>query len=41
MCVVQYNTEAVTPPQPLHSCGQHGGDKPLRKRLTFLFTVFL
>ena len=35
------NTEAFTPPQPLHLRGQHGGGRPLRKRLTLIYCIFI
>ena len=34
------NAEAITPPQPLHKHGQHGGGRPLAKRLTFFEFFF-
>ena len=40
-CCVWCNTVAVTPPQPLHKRGQHGGGRPLRKRLTLNSCIFI
>ena len=40
-CSVWCNTEAATPPQPLHLRGQHGGGLPLRKRLTLIYCIFI
>ena len=40
-CCVGCKTEAVTPPQPLHSSGEHGGGRPLRKRLTLIYCIFI
>ena len=40
-CCVWCNTEAVAPPQPLNKCGQHGGGRPLRKRLTLISMLFI
>ena len=39
LCVVQ--PEANTPPQPLHKCGQIGGGRPLSKRLTLIYYIFI
>ena len=35
------NTEAATPPQPLHKCGQHGGARLLRKGLILIYYIFI
>ena len=35
------NSEVATPPQPLHSRGQHGGGRPLRKRLTLIYCILI
>ena len=35
------NTEAATPPQPLHKRGQQGGGRMLRKRLTLISCIFI
>ena len=40
-CCVWHNTEAVTPPQPLHKRGQHGGGRPLRKRFTLIYCIII
>ena len=35
------NTEAITPPQPLHKLGQHGGGQPIIIRLTLIYCIFI
>ena len=41
-CCVGCNSEAATPPQPLHhKCGQHGGGRPLRKRTSMIYCIFI
>ena len=40
-CCVWCNTEAPTPPQPLHWRGQHGGGRPLRNRLTLICCILI
>ena len=33
--------KAATPSQPLHKRGQQGGGRPLRKRLTLIYCIFI
>ena len=40
-CCVWCNTEAATPPQPLHWRGKHGGGRPLRILLTLIYCTFI
>ena len=38
-CCAWCNTEATTPPQPLHKRGRHGGGRPLRNRLNLICCI--
>ena len=40
MWTVWCNTQVVTSPQPLDWREQHGGGRPLRKRLTLIYCIF-
>ena len=40
LCRVQH-WSLLRPPQPLHKRGQHGGGRPLRKRLTLIYCIFI